>query len=58
MRQEVASINLVQLDSFLTLAQTLNFTAASRDLFITQPSLSRNIALLEEELNLRLFHRD
>lgn len=38
-------------------AETLNFTRAAEQLFITQPALSRNISALEEELELLLFVR-
>ncbi len=42
---------------FLTLAKYQNFTVAAEALFITQSALSRHIALLEEELNIKLFER-
>lgn len=42
---------------FLALSRRLNFTKASAELYIAQPSLSRNIALLEEEVGGQLFHR-
>lgn len=50
-------MNFVLIESFCALAKRLNFTKAAADLFITQPSLSRNIAMLENELGFQLFHR-
>lgn len=46
-----------QIHYFLTVATCLNFTEASKKLFVAQSSLSRNIANLEEELGLKLFSR-
>ena len=37
------------LSSFLAVADTCNFTKAAEALFTTQPTLSRHIAMLEEE---------
>jgi DNA-binding transcriptional LysR family regulator len=51
-------IELRQLRYFVTLAQELNFRRAAERLFITQPSLSHQIALLEASLGIRLFKRD
>ena len=50
-------MNYVLIESFCALAKRLNFTKAAADLFITQPSLSRNIVMLENELGFQLFHR-
>ena len=47
-----------QVRYFLAVAETLNFTRASEKCNVTQPSLSRAIKLLEEELGGPLFHRD
>ena len=43
---------------FLVLSQTLNYSAASRQLYISQPVLSRHIMALEEELGAKLFTRN
>ena len=45
------------LQQFLVLAETLNFTQAAEKCFVTQPTLSRKIAVLENELGVRLFVR-
>jgi len=46
-----------QLLCFLTVSRTLNFTAAARELYCTQPALSYQIRSLEKELDLALFTR-
>ena len=46
-----------QLLCFLTVQRTLNFTAAAKELYCTQPALSYQIRTLEKELNLTLFER-
>ena len=51
-------MNLNYLETFLTLAETLNFTEAARRLNLTQPSVSRQIKQLEDDLNAKLFIRD
>lgn len=50
-------MNLNQLYYFKKLAQLQNYTQASKELYITQPSLSGSISSLEEELGVTLFHR-
>ena len=45
------------LRSFLTVARKQSISGAARVLHITQPSLSRQIMELEEELGVRLFER-
>ena len=47
-----------QLGYFIKLAEELNFTTVAKELFMTQPTLSRNIASLEQEMNMTLFIRD
>lgn len=51
-------MELRQLRYFAKLAETLNFSEASRQLFITQSTLSQQIKQLEQELGTRLFIRD
>ncbi|WP_437584473.1 LysR family transcriptional regulator [Paramicrobacterium sp. CJ85] len=50
-------MNLEQLRSFIEIAHTGHFTRAAERLHLAQPSLSRQIATLERELNVELFHR-
>jgi DNA-binding transcriptional LysR family regulator len=51
-------VELRQIRYFVTLAEELNFRKAAERLFITQPALSHQIALLEATLGVRLFQRD
>ncbi|PAL30634.1 LysR family transcriptional regulator [Escherichia coli] len=46
------------LKSFIILAQSRSYREAAEKLFISQPALTRQINLLEQELNLSLFERD
>lgn len=45
------------LQAFVTVADQGSFTAAADALFLTQPAVSKRIALLEDELQARLFDR-
>lgn len=47
-----------QINYFLTVAKCLSFTKAAASLFITQSTLSRSIASLEDELGVVLLKRD
>ena len=51
-------MELRQLKYFAKLAETLNFSDAARQLFISQSTLSQQIKQLEQELNTQLFQRD
>lgn len=46
-----------QLEMFRAVAETSSFTAAAEKLNVSQSAVSRQLKLLEEELNTRLFHR-
>lgn len=50
-------MNTQQLESFLAVAENLNFARAAEALNITQSAVSRQIHALEEELGAKLFHR-
>lgn len=45
------------LKSFIAIAETASFSLAAERLFVTQPAISKRIALLEEELGSKLFDR-
>ena len=51
-------MELRQLRYFLKAAETLNFSEASKELFITQSTLSQQIRQLERELGVSLFQRN
>lgn len=51
-------MNLQQLEYFITIYETKNFTEASNILSVTQPALSKAISKLEDELNVPLFERE
>ena len=51
-------MNINQIKQVLTVAEERNFTNAAKKLFISQPSLSKSIKLLEEELGIKLFERN
>ena len=51
-------VTLIQIEYFLALARYLNFTEAAKNLYISQPSLSKQIALLERLIGVELFYRN
>lgn len=50
-------MDMNQMKTFITAAKCLNFTEAAAQLFISQPTLSRQISSIEKELNMQLFIR-
>ena len=50
-------MNFVDLSCFVMAAEEMNFTRAAKRLYISQQSLSRHIAKLEEHYGVRLFDR-
>ncbi len=50
-------MNTKQIDYCIELARTQNFSRAAENLFVSQPTLSYQIGLLEEEIGFRLFER-
>lgn len=50
-------MNVFQLECFLAVVETLNFARAAEKMSITQPAVTHQIRALEEELNVKLFHR-
>lgn len=57
MREDDTKITLKQLRYFAVLSETCHFGEAARRLRISQPSLSAQLALLEETLGLQLVER-
>ena len=51
-------LNLSELTVFLTVAETNSFSAAGRELHLTQPAISQKIDNLEKHFSARLFHRE
>ena len=51
------AVNTSQVECFVRVAETLNFQQAAETLHISQPSVSKQIAALEDELGARLFVR-
>ena len=50
-------IDIPRIRAFLVAAECLNFTEAARRLYITQPALSKQVALIEADLGFKLFTR-
>ena len=48
-------INETAIKCFLSLTNTLSFTETAKEMYMTQQSVSKYIARLEEELGFRLF---
>ena len=46
-----------QLDYFSTIAECQNFSAAAKKLYVSQPAISQQIQVLEEEIGYPLIHR-
>jgi DNA-binding transcriptional LysR family regulator len=57
LREKQQVLDAHQLNVFLTAAETLNFTAAARQLHMTQPSVSQHIQALEQHFQCQLFVR-
>lgn len=51
-------MTLKQLEYFAAVAETGSITAAARDLHVAQPPVSRQLAQLEDELEVQLFRRN
>src|SRR3569833_3129749 len=50
-------MNTTQLRAFLVVAQTASFSRAAEELHLTQPAVSKRVAQLEDELDIRLLDR-
>lgn len=53
-----AFMNRQQLEMFLSLSKSLNFTKTASEFYTSQPTISRQIVLLEEEWGINLFVRN
>ena len=51
-------LNIAQLECFINLSYTLNFTQTAEELYLTQSAISRSILSLENELGVKLFIRN
>jgi len=51
-------MNDKQIEAFMAVAETLNFTDAAERIFTTQPTISRYINTLEDEFGFALFYRN
>ncbi len=47
-----------QIEIFLSMTETLSFTKTAELFFVTQPTVSRQISMLEEEWGVCLFDRN
>lgn len=50
-------MNTKQIDYIIELSQTLNFNRAAENLFISQPSLTYQIKMVEDEIGFKIFDR-
>ena len=50
-------MNTTQLQNFISIAQTLNYSEAAKNAYISQPALTKQINRLEAELGVTLFDR-
>lgn len=50
-------MNTQQLECFVRVADKLNFTKASEELYLSTPTVTHHIKSLEEELGAKLFYR-
>jgi len=50
-------VNTFQLTCFLAVANSLSFARAAENLHVTQPAVTHQIKVLEQELGVALFHR-
>ena len=51
-------MNLNQINYFLSICKTMNFTKSAHNIYISQTAVTKQIQLLETELGTKLFNRD
>ncbi len=49
-------MNIKQLEYFVDLSQTLNFTKTAQNFYISQTAITKQIQCLEDDLGIPLFH--
>lgn len=50
-------MNNIQIEYFIELCKTLNFTRTAQNLYVSQPAVSKQISSLEKEIGFKLFDR-
>lgn len=50
-------MNNLQIEYFIELCKTMNFTKAAQNLYVSQPAISKQISSLEKEIGFKLFDR-
>ena len=50
-------MNIKQLEYFVDLSETLNFTKTAQNFYISQTAITKQIQCLEDDLGIPLFHR-
>lgn len=53
----MVNVNFTQINVFIHVAETLNFSETAQKLHLTQPAVTKNIQQLESELENKLFNR-
>ncbi len=51
-------MTIQQIQYFLMDAEKMSFTETAKAMYVSQPAVSRQISLLEEEIGLELFRRN
>lgn len=51
-------MNTRHLEEFIELGKQLNFSSAAREMYVSQPTLSQHIAMMEEEMGFQLVTRE
>ena len=50
-------MNQAEIETFLMIVKTKNITKTAENLFLSQPTVSHRLKLLEDELNVKLLNR-
>lgn len=50
-------MNNIQIEYFIELCKTLNFTRTAQNMYVSQPAVSKQISSLEKEIGFKLFER-